>query len=639
MKLDSPEFSRLLDPGAVAVLVGSTDPGGIGGQPLRLLTGHGFAGKVYPVSPQYTELDGIACYPDLASVPKPCDVAIVALPARQVPAAIEQCGQAGVAFAIVFAAGFREIGGAGVELEQELKAAIAASRVRVVGPNCMGIVNVPRRACMGFGPGLLDPGLRQGPVAFVSQSGGVAASVVAFASAQGIGFRYIVSSGNETDLDTLDFVDHFLDRDDVEVVVSYLEGIADGRRLRAIGRKALEKRKPVLVCKAGNSGIGRRAAGAHTASMTADYALYRAAFHQGGFVEIHDADDLADCARAFLGRKLPRGNRVAMLTTSGGAGVLMADRCDQAGLVLPPLQPGTLERLRAIMPAFSSLANPLDFTAELSGNYALFNEGLRIVLDDPNADQVIVRYGTVQGGSSQSWARDLAQACASTGKPVLAVWGGAPDPDAESAAILAEHRIPWSLTPMRAAYAAGVLHQFAARIASLRAPNRVRPLGRVAFDLPSGEGPLDAELCKRLLLAYGIPCADEAVAAATASGLECVVGAVCDRYFGPVVTLRVGGVATELVEDVAYRFAPFDAQSGREMVDELRLAPLFKGYRHRPALDLAALADLLSRLSWLIADHADRIAQIDLNPLFVQPEGQGAITAGARIAVHASTTH
>jgi hypothetical protein len=221
---------------------------------------------------------------------------------------------------------------------------------------------------------------------------------------------------------------------------------------------------------------------------------------------------------------------------------------------------------------------------------------------------------------------------------VLAVWGGAPDPDAESLAILAEHRIPWSLTPVRAAYAAGVLHQFAARIASLRAPNRVRPLGRVAFDLPSGEGPLEAELGKRLLLAYGIACADEAIAAETASGLECVLSAACDRHFGPVVTLRVGGIATELVDDVAYRFAPFDAQSGREMVDELRLAPLFKGYRQRPALDLAALADALSRLSWLIADHADRIAEIDLSPFFVQPEGHGVNTAGARIAVHRPAT-
>jgi acyl-CoA synthetase (NDP forming) len=639
MKLDSPEFSRLLDPRAVAVLGASTDPDRTGSQPLRLLTEYGFAGKVYPVNPEYNELAGIACYPNLAAVPKPCDVAIVALPARQVPAAIEQCGQAGIAFAIVFAAGFREIGGEGLELEQQLNAAIAASGVRVVGPNCMGIVNVSRRACMGFGAGVDNPGLRQGPVAFVSQSGGFAFSVVALMDAQGIGFRYIVSSGNEVDLDTLDFVDHFLDRDDVEVVVSYLEGIADGRRLRAIGRKALEKRKPVLVWKAGNSGIGRRAASAHTASMTADYALYRAAFHEGGFVEIRDSDDLADCIRAFLGRKLPRGNRVALLTTSGGSGVLIADRCDQAGLVLPPLQPGTLERLQAIMPALSILANPADLTAQLSGDYALFNEGLRIVLDDPNPDQVVIRYGAVQGGNSHLWAQDLAQACTTTEKPVLVVWGQPPDPNAESLAILAEHRIPWCLTPVRTAYAAAVLHQFAARIASLRAPNRVRPLGRVALDLPVAEGPLGDDDSKRLLAAYGIPCVDAEIAAEIAAGLECVISGVCDGCFGAVVKLTVGGIATELVEDVAYRFAPFDAQTGREMIDELRLAPLFKGYRHRPALDLAALADALSRLSWLIADHADRIAQIDANPLVVRAEGQGVAVAGASIVTRSPTTH
>jgi acetyltransferase len=637
MKLDSPEFSRLFDPRAVAVLAASADPGRIGSGSLRLLVEHGFAGKVYAVSPQCTELGGIACYPNLASVPGPCEVAIVALPARQVPAAIARCGEAGVAFAIVLAAGFRAIGGAGVELEQELEAAIAASRVRVVGPDCMGIVSNPYRARMGFGPGLLDCELRQAPVAFVSQSGGVAQCAVALASAQGIGFRYIVSSGNEIDLGTLDFVDHFLDRVDVEVVVSYLEGIDDGRRLRALGRKALEKRKPVLVWKAGNSGIGRRAARTRGARMTADYALYRAAFREGGLVEIHDSDDLADCIRAFLGRKLPRGNRVASLTTSGGSGVLMADRCDQAGLVLPPLQPGTLERLQAIMPAYSNLANPVDLTAEVSGNCALFNEGLRIVLDDPNPDQVLVRYGAVQGGDSQLWARDLAHACATTEKPVLAVLDAPPDPDA--LAILAEHRIPWCLTPVRAAYAAGVLHRFAARIASLRATNRVRPLGPAAFELPTAEGHLDAGLCKRLLTAYGIPCADDTVAAEAATGLACALNGLSDPCFGPLVTLRVDGTASELMGDVAYRFAPFDAQTGREMVDELRLAPLFKGYRHRPALDLAALADALSRLSWLLADHADRIAEIDVSPVLVRPEGDGVAAADARIVLQRPPTH
>ncbi len=708
MILDSPEFSRLLNPRAVAVVGASADLDRIGSQPVRFLTEYGFAGQVYPVNPKYTELAGNRCYPDLASVPKPCDVAIVAVAARHVAATITQCGAATIPFAIVFSAGFREIGGEGIALEQDLKAAIAASGVRVVGPNCIGIMNVAGRAYMGFGPGFRNPDLRQGPVAFVSQSGGFAFSVVGLVDAQGIGFRYIVSGGNEADLGTLDFLDHFLDRDDVEVIVSYIEGIADGRRLRAIGRKALEKRKPILVWKAGNTGIGRTAATSHTASMTADYTLYRAAFHEGGFVEVRDSDDLADCIRAFLGRKLPRADRIALLTTSGGSGVLMADRCDEAGLVLPPLQPGTLERLRAIMPAYSTFANPADFTAQLSGNYQLFNEGLRIVLDDPNADQVIIRYGAVQGGNSHLWARDLADACATTEKPVLVVWGRPPDPNAESLAILARHRIPWCLTPARTAHAAGVLHQFAARIASLRTPNRVRPLPRIALDLPAADGALGEYRSKRLLAAYGVPCVEEVlipverlndlaelplrfpvavkvespdlphkteagavrlgvgdlpsleraaqdviasarafapaarieglIVAEMVTGLECIMGAVCDRYFGPVVLFGVGGITTELIQDVAYRFAPFDAQTGREMIEDIRLAPLFKGYRGRPALDVTALAGALSRLSWLIADHADRIVEIDVNPLFVRADGQGVVAADALIVTHSPAT-
>ncbi|MCC6535531.1 MAG: acetate--CoA ligase family protein [Burkholderiales bacterium] len=701
-----PEFSRLLRPRGVAVVGASADLGRIGGQPVRLLTEYGYAGKVYPVNPKYTALAGLACYPDIAAVPQPCDVAIIAVAAKQVAATLRQCGEAGIAFAIVFTAGFREIGGEGIALEHDLAQAVAASGVRVVGPNCIGIMNVPERIYMGFGPGFHNPNLRCGPVAFVSQSGGFAFSVVGLVDAQGIGFRYIVSGGNEADLTTLDFIEHFLDRDDVEVVVSYMEGIADGARLRAIGRRALDKRKPILIWKAGNSGIGRTAATSHTASMTADYSLYRAAFREGGFIEVRDSDDLADCIRAFTGRKLPRGNRIAVITTSGGSGVLMADHCDQEGLSLPEFQPGTLDQLRAIMPAFSTFANPADFTAQLSGNHELFNQGLRIVLDDPSFDQVIIRYGAVQGGNSHLWAQGIAELCATTDKPLLIAWSRPPELSARSLAILAEHRIPWCLTPVRTAHAAGVLHRFADKLATLRPAKIERPLEPVPLAWPAAAATLSEYRARDYLAAYGIPVAKEillppdALSSATAldlrfpvavkvespdiphkteagavrlavadlaamraaaqavvasarafkpdariegvlvaemqQGLETIVGALCDPYFGPVVLFGVGGITTELLKEVSYRFAPFDLQTAKEMIEENRLAPLFKGYRGRAPLDVDALAGVLSRLSWLIADHAAHIGEIDLNPVFVRVAGEGACVADALIVTRAA---
>jgi len=698
----APDFNRLLDPRGIAIVGASADLARIGGQPVDLLTRFAYAGGIYPVNPKYREIKGVTCYPDLASVPKPCDVAIIAVAARGVAAAVEQCGAAGIPFAVVFSAGFREVGGEGVAFESGLKAAVARSGVRILGPNCIGLMNVPKNIRMGFGPGFHHPGLRSGPVAFISQSGGYAFSVVGLTDAQGVGFNYIVSGGNEADLGTLDLLEHFIEREDVEVVVSYIEGVADGRRLRAIGARALERGKPVLVWKAGNSGIGRAAATSHTASMTADYALYREAFREGGFIEVEDSDDLADCIRAFLGRKLPRGNRIAIITTSGGSGVLMADRCDEEGLVLPELRPDTLDRLRAIMPPFSSFANPADFTAQLSGDYERFNQGLGIVLDDPGADQVVIRYGAVQGEAGRRWALGMVELCAATRKPVLIAWSRPPDLDSPAMRTLAEHRIPWVLTPLRTAHAAGVLNRFARKLEKHRGSLPARSVEHRPLDLPAAAGALGEHRSKQVLVAYGIPVVREvllpigtvpdashgiafpvavkvespdiahkteagavklgvgdlaslaeSIAAVVASarkyrpdarmdgvtvqemadGTEAILGAVSDPYFGPVVLFGAGGVTAELLKDVAYRFAPFDAATAREMIAEIRLAPLFRGYRGRPPLDVDALADALSRLSWLIHDHADRIAEIDVNPVFVRPAGKALVAADALVVL------
>lgn len=700
-----PEFSRLLSPRGIAVVGASTDLNRLGSQPIRFLTEFGYAGKVYPVNPKYTEIGGLPCYPNVAALPGPCDVAIIGTPATHVADTVRQCGEAGIPFAIIFTAGFREIGGDGVRLEQELKLAIEQSGVRAVGPNCIGIMNVPERIYMGFGPGFNNPKLRPGPVAFVSQSGGFAFSVVGLVDAQNIGFRYIVSGGNEADLGTLDFLEHFVEREDIEVVVTYMEGIADGRRLRAIGRRALERRKPILVWKAGNSSIGRTAATSHTASMTADYTLYREAFREGGFIQVQDSDDLADYVRAFSGRKLPRGNRIGLLTTSGGSGVLMADCCDDAGLVLPPFQSGTLDRLREIMPAFSTFANPADLTAQLSGQYALFNQGLGIVLDDANVDQVAIRYGAVEGGKSTQWAEGIAALSDRSEKPLLVSWGRPPNLAAESLQILEQHRVPWFVTPLRTARAAGVLSNFAAKVASLRPVNFERSVERAPLPLPESAEALGERRSKACLAAYGIPIANEIFVATDAldalsandfplrfpvavkvespdlphkteagavalglvdfdaartaavrviaaarthapqariegvtfaemqTGLETIVGAVCDPYFGPVVMFGLGGITTELLQEVSYRFAPFDRHTARTMIESLRIAPLFRGYRGRPPLDIDALSDLLARVSCLIADHADSIAELDVNPVFVRAEGEGACAADALVVM------
>ena len=694
------DFARLFNPRAIAIVGASPDPARIGGQPIPILLDSRFGGGIYPVNPKYPKIGDLACYAGVADVPKPCDLALIAVAAALVPDVITQCGAAGIPFAIVFSAGFREVGAAGAALEAKLKAAAAASGVRVIGPNCIGTMNLVDRVYCGFGVGFRNPNLKQGPVAFVSQSGGFAYSVVALADAEGMGFNYIVSAGNEADVTTLELAADFLERAEVEVLVLYLEGVADGRQLRELGARALVLGKPILTWKAGNSTIGRAAAESHTASMTAGYELYRTAFREGGFIEVRDVYEVVDITRAFSGRRMPRGANIAIITTSGGSAVLMADECDRFGLTLPRLTADTLKAIEEIAPKHCALGNPIDLTAQISGNNEDFNRIVELALNDANVDQLIVRYGTVQGARGAAWANGVAAIVEKAGKPLIVSLGRTPDSATAAIEVFERERIPWVLTPTRTAVAAGALSQYAQkqrRFLAAQARGARRLIARQDLALPPDSIRMSEADSKKILAAYDIPVARELVLAPAAiaalkesplkfplvvkidspdiphkteagavrlnvqnlaklkiaavevvanakryqpdahvngvlvaemaGGTEVIIGVVNDPFFGPVVMFGLGGVFAELLKDVTYRFAPFDVATAREMIAEIKAAPLLTGYRGSEPLAVDALAQALSRASLLAADHADRIAEIDINPLFVNASGVVAADA------------
>jgi acetate---CoA ligase (ADP-forming) len=689
------DLTRFLNPRGVAVVGVSSDPTRIGGQALRLLTDFGFPGKIYPVNPKYPDIKGLTCYPELTAVPQPCDVAIIALSARHVAGAIEQCGKAGIPFALVLSSGFSEVGAEGKELQSQLVATARKAGVRMVGPNCLGIMNLKDNARIGFGGTLQMPGLKAGPLAMVTQSGGFGFGILAAASYYGIGCNYAISTGNEADLSLLDWTADLVERPEVEIVVAFMESIEDGRRLIEIGERALELGKPVLAWKIGNTEVGRKAALSHSARMSAGYELYRAAFRRGGLVEIRDVDDLVDVSKAFLMHKLPAGRRVAVLTLSGGAGVLLADRCIEHGLEVPPLGAATAAKLKEILVSFASIGNPIDATAHgYNDHFAAYGQAVKLVLDDPNIDQVIARLP--RGKSARPWSENLLGQLRTTAKPLVISWPTAPDDNGDVMALLEQNGVPCILGAGRTAHALAALTDFARRRKEPKEEAR-RVVERQSLELPASGGALGERRSKLLLQRYGIPvvkevllqpaqidalqvsplpfpvavkvesgdvphkteanavrldirdlaglkqAAREVVAAAQrykpgaridgvlvqemAGGVEVIVGAVNDACFGPTVALGMGGVLTELLHDVTHRFAPFDAASARAMLADLKGAALLNGYRGRPPLDVAALADALSRVSLLIADHAERIAEIDVNPLFVREDGVVAADA------------
>jgi len=702
------DLSRFLNPRGVAVVGVSADPTRIGGQALKLLVDFGYQGRIYPVNPKYPEVGGLPCYPDLGAVPRPCDLALIALSASQVAGAIEQAGRAGIPFALVLAGGFSEVGDKGKRLQAELVEAARKANVRMVGPNCLGILNLKDNARIGFGGTAHLKTLKPGPMAMVTQSGGFGFGVMATAAYFGVGCNYAISSGNEADLTLLDWVADLIERPEVGIVVAFMEGINDGRRLIALGERALELGKPILAWKVGNTDVGSRAATSHSARMTAGYELYRAAFRRGGLVEIRDVDDLIDVAKAFLIGKLPAGNRVGVLTLSGGAGVLLADRCIEEGLQLPDLAEATTKKLRETLVDFASVGNPVDATAHgYNDNFTAYGEAVRLVLADPNIDQVVARIP--RGKSARPWSESLVGLLRSTGKPVIFNWPTAPDDNGDVLEYLERNGVPCILGAGRAVHALAALADFARKRDEYRERGKrplERAIARQALDLPPGPATLGEHRSKQLLKRYGVPVVGEALlqpseiealkapplafplvvkvespdvphkteagavrldirdlsglkqaarevlAAARAhkpdaridgilvqemaTGLEVIVGAVNDPTFGPTVAFGLGGIYTELLKDVTHGFAPLDAATARGMIAGIKGAALLHGYRGRPPLDGAALADALARVSLLIADHAGRIAEIDVNPLFVREKG--VVAADALIVLKASST-
>ena len=695
-------LERLFHPRGIAIIGASADLTRIGGHPIKALKKAEYKGGIYPINPKYPELHGFTCYPDVLALKEPCDLAIVAVPAPGVAKAIRDCGKAKIPFAVVLTAGFRETGEEGRKLEAELKKAVAESGVRIVGPNCQGMLSIQSRVWAAFGSVADETDFRAGSVSCAFQSGGFGYAVVNLAEAQGVGFRYTVSSGNEVDIAMPELLSAFLDDPGTSLAFAYLEGTPDARKLLEVGRKSMETGKPVLIWKAGTTDAGIKAAASHTANMTGSYDLYRAALRQSGIIEVDDVEPIVDLAKLFGQGRLPKGNTVGVLSISGGSGVVFADAAVRGGLTLPPFSPETFARLREMIPAFGSPQNPADITAALFNDKTLFARTLDVVLNDPGLDQLVVLIASISGPSAAHACEMIAAAAAKTDKPVSVQWSGRQAKSEEAAKALAAANVPFTTTPVRLARAAAILARFAAdrrRLLPRKTPAVPKPKG---VELPAGAVTLNEAESKGVLRAFGVPVVSEvfvpagadaekaakamegpfavkvvsrdvphkteaggvklgvpreglAEAARTVSdsarkhvpganiegvlvsemaqGLETLIGVINDEAFGPVVALGLGGVLTEVLKDVVYRVAPFDLETAREMIGELRGARLFEGYRGKPAADKEALAQALVAVSGMAAALASRLKELDINPVFVRPAGKGVAAADALVVL------
>src|SRR5690242_5043911 len=370
-----PDIGKLLSPRSLAVVSASNDTKGLRGRILEIILTHPYAGKVYPISRSAGEVQGLKAYPSVDALPEVVDLAILIVPAQYIPAELERCGKAGIKAAVILSSGFaEEPGESGARMQQELRAIAQRYDMAVSGPNSDGFANIAAALCPTFSPALdrnagpIEPkrALGSGRVSVISQSGGLGFSFFDRARPRNIAFQHIVTTGNEAALEVFDFVDHMIDEGKTDVFLLLLEDIKSPDKFRRAAEKALKAGKQLIVGKIGQSEPGSRAVFSHTAALAGSQAAYRAMFERYGLIEAHDLDEMIDLAVGFLacGDRLPAGRNVAVCTSSGGAGVWMADACAGAGLDVPVLDDETRKEIDKHIPSYGTSQNPIDSTAQ-----------------------------------------------------------------------------------------------------------------------------------------------------------------------------------------------------------------------------------------------------------------------------------
>jgi len=517
------DLERFFNPRAIAIVGASQDLDTISGQPLKFLKSHGYRGALYPVNPRYEEVVGEKCYARLADLPETPDLALILVNAARVPDVLRQCGEKGVPYVIIFSSGFSETGGKGVELQRELLAIAREFSIGVIGPNCQGMINIADRVYAGFGS-VFNSDYDPGTVSMVSQSGGFGFSVMNLSSKDGgLAFRQMVTTGNEIGVSTLDFIEYFIRDPQTVIIAAYIEGLKDARRLVAVGRKALKAGKPVLIWKVGNTEQGQRAAASHTANLGGEMALYRAAFRQAGILQVEDIQDVIDYGRAFRSGRLPRGTRLAIITISGGAGILMTDECIARGMELAALMPETLAKLREFVPSFGSLINPIDVTAAIFNDLSLINRTLQAIVDDPNVDCIAMINASLQGEIAARIAAEIVAVAGRTDKPILLAWSARDEVAPEAYAQLDAARIPHYKSPVRCGRAAAALSWYAEAKRRLEVERAETPLvlhsATARSTLAGRRADIAEHEAKRVLTEYGIRVTREALATTPAEAV------------------------------------------------------------------------------------------------------------------------
>ncbi len=415
------ELARLIRPRSVAIVGASPTPGSFGCRSIEN-TAFGYSGKVFPVNPKYPEIGGHRCYASVDDIPETPDCVVLSVPRGQIVPLAEQCAARGVGGAVIYTSGFMETGDPeAMEQQHRLTAIARLSGMRILGPNCIGVMNFVDRVGITFQPGLDKLPMIAGPIGLVVQSGALGFSITQ-GMQRGVGFSYTLAPGNSCDVDVCDLINFLIEDESTKAIGCMFEGVHDGRRLLEVAHRALAAGKPLIVYKTGNNELSRRTALSHTGTLTGSLAAYRAAFDRAGMIVVQDLEAILETVSFFAVAGKPATRGVGVFSGSGGAAVMAADMADDVGLPLPPLAPRTAARMRERLPSFGSVSNPCDITTAAQRDKTLFEDSLRAFSEDPSFAAIVMPLTTVYLPTTAHRAETVCRVAGTLSKPICVVW-------------------------------------------------------------------------------------------------------------------------------------------------------------------------------------------------------------------------
>jgi acyl-CoA synthetase (NDP forming) len=679
-----------LNPASVAIVGASDNPHKVGGRPILYLKRYGYRGAIYPINPARATVQGLRAFPSVRDTPEVPELAIVAVAGDEAVGAVEACATRGVKVAVVMSSGFGETGAAGLAKQRQMVAAARKVGMRLIGPNCQGLANFATGMVANFSTIFHEVEARDGPVAIVSQSGANSQAIYTLLREKGLSARHVHATGNEADVTVADLAAAVAADPGVRLVLLYMEAIKDPSMLAAAAKLAKARDVPIVALKAGRTASGQKAASSHTGALASEDRVVDAFFERHGIWRASDPQELVSAAELYLGGRRPRGKRLVFVSNSGASCVMAADYAEQHRIALAPISPQARDKLKATLPAFAALDNPIDITGALLGNPELFGAVLPIVGDDAQSELLLVglpvagtgydlpkfaadlaafqqRYGhaVAVAAPQESVRREFTQAGVATfareGEAI-----GALAQLADHAALL-RRSAPPSINQPRLGAKSQFLNEAEslAMLAQAGLPVIEHRLCREELEVQAAMDELGSELvvktCSRDLphksdhglVAIGVaePLAEfrrqrerclelgarfegVIVARRARGGRELTLGARVDPAFGPLVLVGDGGIYLEALKDFRLLLAPCGEEEVLAKIAELRIAPLLGALRGQPALDVRAFARMAVRLGEAIIAWQGRVASVDLNPVMVFETGAQALDALVETRAH-----